>query len=272
MGLFNRFYGWALPQTPRAVKVKPRVPLFPAIEPLCENKRNKEKLKKVKRNPRTPSCSSAPKIPPPPSSPRVVQPALFRPILRPRSPSSPTTGAPAVRPTSVVARKSRTAWLHRLSASSSAILVRSLSPREFSLGSSTRDHQQVASGRRVVHARYWPVRQAVPRLQLVEAGARRLLARAAVGSGFCFSQDRCLLFPVLASLLLTQPLASVHFFSEKPRFTLASDRGSGNFLSLTPWWKTTPLRGGPVRPPRAWPIPLRSRYPRPPDISNPQKR
>ena len=47
--------------------------------------------------------------------------------------------------------------------------------------------------------------QAVARLQLVNRGARRLLARATVGPGFCFSQGRYLLFPVLASLLLTQP-------------------------------------------------------------------
>ena len=41
------------------------------------------------------------------------------------SPSpSPATGGPDVLPTSVVARKTRTVWLHRSSASSSAILVR----------------------------------------------------------------------------------------------------------------------------------------------------
>ena len=42
------------------------------------------------------------------------------------APVSSVTGGPAVLPTSVVARKSRSAWLHRSSANSSAILVRTL--------------------------------------------------------------------------------------------------------------------------------------------------
>ena len=40
-------------------------------------------------------------------------------------------------------------------------------------------------------------------------------------------------FLVRASCFLVQPFASAHFCSEKPRLTLASERGRGNSLSLT---------------------------------------
>jgi len=104
------------------------------------------------------------------------------------SSSYSATGGPDVRPTSVVAKNWSTAWLHRSSASSSAMLVRSrrrVGPGSFvvslrtvvqrvfcwhrhwgqSLNRCYRvwmlywHHQQVASGRRVVHARCWPVKQ-----------------------------------------------------------------------------------------------------------------
>ena len=73
----------------------------------------------------------------------------------------------------------------------------------------------------------------MPRLELVEAGGKALLARATVGSGFYISLGRYLRFLVLLSLFLVQPLASAHFFSENPRLTLARDLGRGNFLFLT---------------------------------------
>ena len=60
-----------------------------------------------------------------------------------------------------------------------------------------------------------------------------MLAFATVGSGFCFSLGRYLRFLVRASCFLAQPLASSRFCSEKPRLTLARERGRGNFLSLT---------------------------------------
>jgi len=58
------------------------------------------------------------------------------------------------------------------------------------------------------------------------------LAFATVWSGF-FSSGRYLRFRVRASCLLAQLLASSRFCSEKPRLTLASDLGRGNFLALT---------------------------------------
>jgi len=60
-----------------------------------------------------------------------------------------------------------------------------------------------------------------------------LLAPATMGSGFCFSLGRCLRLPVLASFLLIQFRASVHFRSEKSRLKLARDLGSGKCLVLT---------------------------------------
>ena len=107
-------------------------------------------------------------------------------LLAAPSPSS-ATGGPDVLPTSVVARKTRTAWLHR-SASSSAVLVRSLprvGPGSYLASPKTaaqRDfcwhrhcgwflnrcsrvwmlywhHQHFTSGRLAVHWRYCPVMQ-----------------------------------------------------------------------------------------------------------------
>ena len=74
------------------------------------------------------NCTVIRLVPPPPASPRPL------PTMRvaPRVPCSPSlvalspssaTGGPDVLRTSVVARKTRTTWLHRSSASSSAILV-----------------------------------------------------------------------------------------------------------------------------------------------------
>jgi len=195
-----------------------------------------------------------PSIPPPraapPSKLRAAPRVPYCHTLRPRWPLLPT-GGPAVLPTSVVARKSRSAWLHHSSANSSAILVRSLprvGPRSFLVTSKTvvqrvycwlfhcgqflnrcsslnlilappRAGVRASSG--PCKVTYCPVRQ--PRLELVEAVC------ATVGSGFCFSLGSYLRFLVLSSLFLAlHPL-----LLRNPRLTLARDLGRGNFLFLT---------------------------------------
>jgi len=74
-----------------------------------------------------------------------------------------------------------------------------------------------------------------------------LLAPATMASGFCFALGRYLRLPFLASFLLTQSRACVHFFSEQSRLKLARDLGSGKSLFLTmragPCSRATPLVG-----------------------------
>jgi len=76
-------------------------------------------------------CTVIRLVPPPPASPLPLSTCellLAFPVLPPEAslaaqfPSS-ATGGPDVLPTSVVARKTRTAWLHRSSASSFVMLV-----------------------------------------------------------------------------------------------------------------------------------------------------
>ena len=113
---------------PRAVKSKP---------PLAERKTMKDQGK-IKNDE-----IKVHRYPPSPSAPSLSSSSLNNAICSSRSlfshseaslaapsPSS-ATGGSDVLPTSVVARKTKTAWLHRSSASSSAILVRSR-PRELS--------------------------------------------------------------------------------------------------------------------------------------------
>ena len=87
-------------------------------------------------------------------------------------------------------------------------------------------HQHLASGRLVVHCRYWPVWQLF-HLEPVEPGGEAFV-------GTCHGWRRLLLltgsvlrFLVLLSLSFVQSFTSAHIFSEKPRLRLASDLGRG---------------------------------------------
>jgi len=147
--------------------------------------------------------------PPPPSTVRAAPRVLCLPTPRPRWPLLLPLLPPAVIPTSVVARKSRSAWLHRSSSNSSAILVRSLSrvgPGNFLVSSKTVVllafplravlKQMLTSLNLImapptagVRASSGPRKvlscQAVSRLELVEVGGKVFVGT--VGSSFCFS-------------------------------------------------------------------------------------
>jgi len=150
------------------------------------------------------------------------------------APSS-TTGGPAVFPTSVVARKSGSAWLHRSSANSSAILVRSCPGWARELSSLFQDGRPegllafplraVLSWRPGVE---WSMQGTVlsGRLELVELGGKAL-----VGTRHC--RIRLLLFTgaALAVLGLIEPLLGPALVSaHKPAIDIGQGSRRGNFL------------------------------------------